>query len=241
MDQNKMADGGDTLGSLPPPRVKFKDQMEDIREATIEGSQFEAQFPEERVPVPLPLVSSKLTPRPQTPRQSNTTDTINRPKTTLRRTTSERSVIEEDEPALSLSRKPTNEQIPRKGPYDSPTISRKSTQELLGKKTPAFDSPVPFSSSAHPKSGTVHHTSSPVKHSAHMNSAHRASEHGEGFVSDRTDYSRHSSQLSFQHPRSDSIGRSARPTPRLESGYKLSSRNASAIVQKKGKVMENGW
>lgn len=243
-----MADGGDTLGSLPPPRVKFKEKMEDIREATIEGSQFEAQFPEERAPISVPINSPRPSPRPQTPRHSNASDATNRPKTTIRRTTSERTVAdpnEEDQSNLSLSRKSTHESMARKSAYDSPTISRKSTQEHLGRKS-SLDGSIS-------KPGTGHHSTTKTSNTSQPNTPRKAN--GNGNLSYRTndshngsttdgivsDHSRVSSQLSFNHSRSDSVGKSGKPGNRSESGYKLTSRNASEIVQKKGKVMENGW
>ena len=137
-----MADGGDILGSLPPSKVKFKDKMEDIREATIEGSQFEAQYPEERTQLPLVAES----PQPSTPRPNTSAHKPvpqPRPKTTLRRTASEKSV--EDVPVnenlnntIPASLKfGENSTLSSRGPSlnGSPTISRKSTQELLVRKS----------------------------------------------------------------------------------------------------------
>lgn len=243
-----MADGGDTLGSLPPPRVKFKEKMEDIREATIEGSQFEAQFPEERTPLPVPIKS----PRPQTPRNAQTSDIANRPKTTLRRSTSEKSVpeiAEEDQQNLSLSRKSTHESMSRKNAqnaHESPSISRRSTQEQLGRKSSqdgVGGSKPGTANQPFTRSGSTNHSKLNT-----TGSARRGNESQNGYtsdanvLSDRSEpTSRLSSQLSFNHSRSDSISKN-RSGNRQESGYKLTSRNsASEIVQKKGKIMENGW
>lgn len=276
-----MADGEDILGSLPPPRVKWKEQMEDIKEATLEGSQFEAQFPEDRTSVQLRLDS----PRPQTPRyprpssgtspaeksrpSSEVTPTsksqtieevpapapkvrpssdvppkekVNRPKTTLRRTTSERSNNDVD--------------------INSPVISRKSTQEFASPSTPreqnsttarklSVDNQKPFTVLPSKKSGNV-------ANGVHSNS-NKAGERKDGIysynkngnVSDRSEpSSRVSSQLSFNQ-RSDSVGRVSSQYGQQKSALKGENGNKSAlrsrpftsteVVQLKGKVMENGW
>lgn len=254
-----MADGGDTLGSLPPPRVKFKEKMEDIREATIEGSQFEAQFPEERTPVVLPIKS----PRPQTPKHPPTSDVANRPKTTLRRSLSEKMIqdnnpnTEDEENGLNLSRKSTHESMPRKNAYESPTLSRRSTQELLsrkqsqdqiGKKSqPDSATKAGTRSQVASRSGVSSHPNTARRHSGAGNTSARPFESQNGYymdgnVSDRSEpTSRLSSQLSFNHTRTDSISRSNKFTSRQESISNLHTSHASEIVQKKGKVIENGW
>ncbi|XP_045172440.2 uncharacterized protein LOC123534316 isoform X10 [Mercenaria mercenaria] len=288
-----MADGEDILGSLPPPRVKWKEQkMEDIKEATLEGSQFEAQFPEERPSVQLPIDS----PRPPTPRHppqgfdditASKTPThprlrsddptasktprhlrpgsddpaasksrpssdvpkekVNRPKTTLRRTASEKSTSDKD--------------------ANSPAISRKSTQEFLSTPTPrdqlqdsavarklSIDNQKHFTVAPNKKTGNapangVHSNSSKVGERKD-NSQTQNSFIRNGGVSDRSEpSSRVSSQLSFNQ-RSDSVGRALsqqgyHKTQRTEngtrSGVKSRPFTSAEVVQLKGKVMEHGW
>ena len=146
-NMNETGDYGDTLGSLPPSRFKFKDKMEDIKEATLEGSQFDAQFPEERVSVELPLSHiQKERSSPRTQRDElasaqhngtvphNNIAAPNRPKTTLRRTSSEKSLPENDKlhtPSIFRSSQESYKpgQLKKSGSLVNGNISRTSSIE----------------------------------------------------------------------------------------------------------------
>lgn len=251
-----MADGDDILGSLPPTRVKWKEQMEDIKEATLEGSQFEAQFADDRASVK--LVSEP--PRPPTPRFSRpesearqnddvlktrpSSEVANsqtkRPKTTLRRTTSEKQTIDQE--------------------TKSPAISRKSTQELLSTSRSRQQGSAP--ARKHSFDNQKHFTQAPSKKIGHtdMNSVNSSSDKsGErrdgsqsqsslrrnGIVSDRSEpSSRVNSSLSFNQ-RSDSTGRSTLKSQKSENGGRASVKSrtftSAEVVKAKGRIMDHGW
>lgn len=252
-----MSDGDDTLGSLPPTRVKWKEQMEDIKEATLEGSQFEAQFADDRASVK--LVSEP--PRPPTPRFSRPESEVrqnddvpktrpssevvnsqtNRPKTTLRRTTSEKQTIDQETKSPAVSRKSTQELL---------STSRSRQQGSAPARKQSFDNQKHFTQAPSKKVGRTEHmngvnSSSDKSGEKRDGSQSQSSLRRNGVVSDRSEpSSRVNSSLSFNQ-RSDSTGRSTLKSQKSEIGGRTSMKSrpftSAEVVQAKGRIMDHGW
>ena len=148
----------DEISPLPTKGVTFKDfntHLPDIKEATLEGSQFEAPAYTGSLSPPGPPgsepknSSSDKTPDSEpkklssekTPEFGNTT--TQRPKTTVRRTISEKSLQDEEiTKSPNISRKPTQDSLrpgtvtPRKSSPGSITPRKSSPRYIAAKKTP---------------------------------------------------------------------------------------------------------
>ena len=140
----------DDLSPLPIKGVTFKDfntNLPDIREATLEGSQFEA-------PV---YTGALLPPSPATPRRQKSPlerppDAGGRPKTSVpRRTVSEKSLKDDELPkSTNISRNPSENSLRPatfldlsdiNGNGHTPEHSYQSNSQLSMRKTPHLESP----------------------------------------------------------------------------------------------------
>lgn len=162
----------ETIAPLPTKGVTFKDfnaHLPDIKEATLEGSQFEA-----------PAYTGALVPQyqantaqPGTNKEPLDSDNGNtgasRPKTSIpRRTNSEKSLKDEDIPKTStISRKPTQENLrpdtitPRKRTPDLTEVNghgnisdRRGSNSQISRKTPICETPDIRSTSRISRKGT---------------------------------------------------------------------------------------
>lgn len=264
-----MSDGDDTLGSLPPPRVKWK--MEDIKEATLEGSQFEAQFPEEKTSVPVNLVSPRQpTPKQPQPSQTVTTPsnvTSNRPKTTLRRSGSEKTVTDQTggkspppsrKSSLDISHNPTNQ---REVANTSFMSRRMSSQEGAKLHTTSSIKKINNDSPAVSRKSTQELLTTSSSESANNTGRRSSQENVRTFTvlpsktnSARNHHLKDSEKQNGTHPDRNGYTNRSEPSSRVSSQLSLHRPNSfaksengqkalhsSEVVQAKGRVMEHGW
>ena len=214
----------DDLSPLPIKGVTFKDydtNLPDIREATLEGSQFEA-----------PTYSGALSPpKPATPRRQKSPrdvppDAGGRPKTSApRRTVSEKSLKDDELPkSTNISRNPSQNSL-RPTPYHldlselngndrTPEHSYQSNSQLSMRKSPNLESP-DLRSNSHLSGKGSNVTSRSNSHISRKFSNGDTTPHGKKEISSR--------QSSLKH--------------RMTEGFVTPE--SRQIVQRKGKVVEN--